>query len=223
MKPQITFLAFEDWVAHVFDHDVSDPQWYFELDADFWDAPASLTLAYLTRLFNAPVELLARFNDQQLNQGFWYLVSNAGSNHMFALTDKSAPLAARLQCLRSFIPLFQQLFATRCTRHLSYIDQPGASPLNLACYMWWDIIPFFAAPNDESQRELDAAALDVMEETLAIDSVACKESALHGLGHWNARYPREVSDIIGRALRDARGWPPELERYARYAQSGCIL
>ena len=216
-------LSFEKWVDHAFNHEVRDPQWYFDAEGDVWVGAAELTLAHMTRLFDDPVKPLEKFDDAQLNQGFWYLVGSAGSNHMLALTDSSAPLGARVRCVESFSSLFRKLFAVRCSPHLSYLDQPGASPLNLACYMFWDINPLIGGPNDPSHREVDAAALGVMEETLALDSVACKESALHGLGHWRRGYPKPVEEIIDRAMRQQAGWPPELLKYAGYAKGGYVL
>jgi hypothetical protein len=223
MGRQLESLPFEEWVAHVFDHDVCEPQWYFELDAPVWAAPAHVTLAHLTRLFSDPDRCLEQFDDRQMNQGFWYLVSNSGSTHMFALTDTSAPLRTRIRCIESFSSLFAKLFAIRCSDHLSHLNPPNPSPLNVACYMWWDIIPFFGAPDDPSRQELDAAALSVMEETLSLDSSTCRESALHGLGHWQHWYPERVGEIIGRAMSRPKGWSKELIEYARNARRGCVL
>ena len=220
---RLTSLSFDDWVKHVFDHEVRDPQWYFDLEAPIWSAPASLSIEHMTRLFLDPMPALAGFDDGQLNQGFWYLVSNGGSDHMFALTDASVALEARLGCLESFVTLFERLFAVRCSGHLSHRSPPGASPLNGACYMWWDIIPFFGNPDDATHRDVDAMALSVMDRTLALDSLACRESALHGLGHWHARYPTRVEEIIDDALDRARAWPPELIAYAGMARTGCVL
>lgn len=225
MENHLESLPFDEWVAHVFDHPVRSPEWYFELDAPVWAAPATLTLSHMTRLFNDPVGALSPYDDRQLNQGFWYLVSNGGSNHMFALTDESAPLQVRVQCVESFLQLFQKLFATRCSPHLSHLDRTEShgNPLNLACYMWWDIIPFIGAPRDPARKTLDSAALAVMEAILSIDSIACRESALHGLGHWHSGYPDQIGGIIDRALKDAQAWPSELTAYAQSARCGCVL
>lgn len=220
---RIKWLPFGEWVTHVFDHKVRDPAWHFDVAAPFWDAPAPLTIAYMTRLFTDPTPWLSTFDEAALNQGFWYLVSNGGSNHMFALTDPSAPLEARIACVQSFAALFEKLFAVRCGPELGHNAQTVGNPLNLACYMWWDIIPFFAAPDNPAQRELDVAALDVMAEILALDSPACRESALHGLGHWCSRYPERVRAIIDTALANAREWPDDLLTYARSARGGCVL
>jgi hypothetical protein len=50
MELHLDSLPFDEWVRHVFDHEVREPQWYFDLDAPFWAAPAALTLAHVTRL-----------------------------------------------------------------------------------------------------------------------------------------------------------------------------
>jgi hypothetical protein len=88
--------------------------------------------------------------------------------------------------------------------------------------MWWDIIPFGGNPNTPSGNLLNAAALSVMTETLNIESIACHESALHGLGHWHAAYPAEVELIIDRFLSSHRELRPETVNYAKSARCGCV-
>jgi hypothetical protein len=219
--------TFEQWVKHVFDHDLRNPQWYFDADGPVWAGSAELTLAHMTRLFNDPAKPLQEFDDERLNQGFWYLVGRAGSNRMLALTDTSAALGARVRCVESFSSLFAKFFGVRCTPHLSPIDQPGSSPLNSACYMFWDINPFVGAPDDPSHRELDAAALRAMDETLALDSLPCQESALHGLGHWRAVTIRSRSKrsstvrCVGRpAGRRSSSRMPVMRRAATCCRTG---
>jgi len=177
VSERIDFLPFDGWVRHTFDHPAPGPEWYLDLDAPFWAGPPRLTIAYVTRLFEDPCPVLAGYTDEQLNRGFWYLLSNGLSDYMCALADASVPLADRVRCVRSFVPVFENLLAVRCTPHLSHLDEPGAGPLNLAGYMWWDIIPFGVAPTDASGRELGEAALGAMADILTIDRVACQESA----------------------------------------------
>jgi hypothetical protein len=222
MAEQITFLSFEEWVRHMFDHEASGPQWYYDAAAPFWMGPADLNVEYITRLFEEPVPVLSEYSDAQLNQGFWYLVSNGGSDCMFALIDESVPLEKRVRCLKSFKSVFQKLFATRCSPHLSHLDEPGAVPLNSACYMWWDIIPLLGQPGVASRKAIDHAALEVMADTLTMDSIACQESALHGLGHWQLYYPSEAMQIIDVFLSGNRNLRPELINYAKSARCGCV-
>lgn len=207
----------------LFDHPAGGPTWWADPEAPFWAGPPALTIAHMTRLLTDPVPPLAAYDDAQLGQGFWYLVSNGASDCMFALSDASVPLADRVRCLDAFTVLFRALFAPRCSPHLSHRDEPDASPLNVSCYMWWDLLPLAAAPNDATRRPLDAAALGVMRDVLALDALACQESALHGLGHWHAAYPRQVEATIDAFLARSPNVRPELAAYARNARGGCVL
>lgn len=229
MSVRVETPSFEDWVVHAFDHEVRSPEWYFDLDAAECNVSAEVTVAYLTRLFRSALTYLDRYDARQLNQGLWYIADGSGGGHMLALTDKSVPLAERIHCVESFSSLFEDLFALRCSEHLIHLmvpsgaPHPEPNPLNLVCYMWWDIMPWEGAPKDALRHEFDAAALGVMERTLSLESSACRESALHGLGHWQRYYPDRVAEIIDRALLGSRNWPEELHTYARNAKGGCVL
>ena len=126
-KP-LSDLTFEEWVIFTFDHPVDDSRldWYWDVDADWWDGPSALTVEYLTRTFENTGSVFAPYSDSQLNQGLWYLASNACSNHMFALMDASVPWPARQRCIHSVQSLYEDCFAKRCTPHLSHLDEPGA-------------------------------------------------------------------------------------------------
>ena len=81
--------------------------------------------------------------------------------------------------------------------------------------MWWDIMPVYGGPVPQDRAALHRAALETMAAILKFDSVACQESALHGLGHWRSDFPAEIESLIDEFLRlnpDAR---PELRTYAR--------
>lgn len=225
MGTTLTDLTFEQWVEYVFDHPVRETgqEWYWDSEADWWDGPAANTIQFMTRLFENAGSILEPYNDAQLNQGLWFLADNACSNHMFALLDSAVPWADRQRCIRSIHNLFEQCFAKRCTSHLSHRDEPGASPLNLVCYMWWDILPVAPQPNDIKRLDLDQAILGVMESTLQLDSIACQESALHGLGHWQQYYPRRVTGIIDAFLQGQKSLREELRSYAVSAYKGCVL
>ena len=177
----------------------------------------------MTRLFEHAHDLLQPYSDAQLNQGLWFIASNACSNHIFALLDRDVSWTDRQRCIRSMHSLFEQCFARRCTPHLSHLDEAGANPLNASCYMWWDIIPIAPAPDDPNQRSLNREILAVMESTLQIDSMACRESALHGLGHWQPYYPQQVTQIINTFINRQGAMREELRTYATSASRGCVL
>ena len=227
MGRPLTQLTFEQWLTYVFDHPVreSGQEWYWDLDVDWWDGPAADTVQFLTQAFENAAVLFQPYSDAQLNQGLWFLASNACSNHMFALMDSSVPWPARQRCVRSIHLLFEECFAKRCTPHLSHLPEPepGAGPLNLVCYMWWDIIPIGPKPDDPTRTELDREILGVMESTLQPGSIACCESALHGLGHWKSSYPQRIEEMIEAFLQSHQGLREELRTYARSAYQGCVL
>jgi hypothetical protein len=62
----------------------------------------------------------------------------------------------------------------------------------------------------------------VLRRLLAIPHDACRESALHGLGHWAIYYP-QVAQMIDEFLRNTPHLRPELVTYAERARTGCIL
>jgi hypothetical protein len=227
MAKQLTNLTFEEWLNYVFDHPAGDLSnaWYWDTDRDWWDEDAhpAQTVQFLTRAFDNAAAVLKPYSDAQLNQGLWFLVSNACSNHMFALMDESVPWPARERCIYSFHQLYEQCFARRCSPHLSHLSEPDANPLNLVCYMWWDIIPLYGKPNDPSRKEMDEAILQVMESTLQLDSIACRESALHGLGHWHMYYPERVGEIIDKFSMSHPHLPEKLESYMKAAYTGYVL
>lgn len=210
-----------DWIRHVFDHAVTKPAWHWDLKADTTEPAPLECVAYLTRLFQEP-EILASYSDAQVNRGFWYLVDNSCSSYMFSLIEPGVPWPERRRGIRSIATLFARLFDPRCSDHLSFIDEAGASPLNLVCYMWWDIFPACGQPGKAEIAPLDAELLGVMKQVLTLDSLACQESALHGLGHWHMTYPEFVEQTIDEFLARNGEIRVELRSYADSARQGCV-
>jgi hypothetical protein len=209
-------------IAHVFDHPVTDPAWHWSPEAPIWQDSPEHIATLVADAFECAGELLARYTDAQLNQGFWYLVSASCSDFMFALVEPEVPLATRLRALRSLVPLFEQVMAVRCSPHLSHLDEKPANPLNAACYMWWDILPIHGKPEEPERAEFDAEVLRVLPRLLSIPHDACRESALHGISEWQLYYP-SIADAVDEFLAGAPGLRPELVAYAQRAKVGNVL
>ena len=152
MHRSITHLSFADWVYFIFDHPAEGRQWYWADDAPFWNGPSALTAEYVSRIFEEPLPTLEGCSDAELNMGLNYLISPGLGEHMRCLDDPSVPLAARLRCVQACESLFRKLFLPRCSPHLSHRDEPGRSPLNAVCYMWWE--PPLGRPLRPSSRSL---------------------------------------------------------------------
>jgi hypothetical protein len=220
----LTSLSYELWIEHVFSHEVRKYQnaWYFDLGCDTWEAPADVSVAYLTRLFEDPEPAVAYFSDAQIAQGLYYLIDSGAGGVVMVLGEAAVPLSDRERCVRAIYSLFAELFAPRCAPRLSHLDVgkaedgPGTAELNGLCYMWWDIF-------SGGGLDLTPVYLATMERILELDSIACQESALHGLGHWAAYDARAVEAIVDRFLRRSQGLSSELTAYARSARVGCVL
>ena len=87
--------------------------------------------------------------------------------------------------------------------------------------MWWEVITWGWLKDDPAAERLRDRDLDVMEEVLQLPNPACKESALHGLGHMVRRSDR-APEIIDRFIAEAPQDNTELLQYARAARTGCI-
>lgn len=228
MGKQLQHLTFEDWVRYVFDHPLpvgQELEWYWDSERDWWDegGEPAVTVEFLTRLFENAAQVLQPYTDAQLNQGLWFLASNACSNHMFALLDASVPWTARQRCIASIHTLYEGCFARRCSSAFSHLPEPVENPLNMVCYMWWDILPVSGKPEEPARRDVDQAILQVTESTLQLNSIACQESALHGLGHWQMYYPRRVGEIIDAFSMTHPNLPEKLHQYMLAAYTGHIL
>ena len=213
--------ALRVWIDHVFDHAVGDPPWYWA-SAEEWSETPETVVAHIAETFEHSGELLARFSDEQLNQGFWYLSYEGPPDFMGTLLDASVPLASRLRALESFVPLFEQVMATRCSSHLFHLEEEGANPLNVACYMWFDMVLDRFNPPRLRQAQLDADLISTLRVILSIPHDACRASALHGIGHWVRHYPR-LADVVDQFLCATPGLRPELVAYAESARAGNVL
>jgi len=97
------------------------------------------------------------------------------------------------------------------------------SSVNGVCYMWWDGFPCLALASDPNLPTMQETALRTMARILDFKSLACQESALHGLGHWQGTDDRQVSAIIDGFLEANPGIDARLIGYANSARCGCVL
>jgi hypothetical protein len=168
--------AFDQWLRSVFD----DPSNISE----FAEPEPTDCVTYLTRLFEEPDTVLASYSDVQINGGLWFLANASCSNHMFPIIEPGVAWFNRQRAIRSIAVLFKRLFGPRCSAHLSHLDETGANPLNLVCYMWWDIFPTHGHPTDPARADVDAELLAVMKH----------QALLFFPLPWSALRPRDYPD-----------------------------
>jgi hypothetical protein len=207
---------FEEWITTVFDHPVDpDNSWWWAENAKVWDAKThgELTLRMMARLFEDPEQIINRFTPQQIDQGIWFIVDTSCSDHFLLLKKERLPLALKKQVIEGIFTLYSKLFSRICD---PVLDGHGAA--NSSVYMFWDL----AEDSRPEDPTLDAASLDVMARTLGVPHVACQQGALHGLGHWQARFPNQVQAIIDAFLERSAKTDEALKAYALKAREGAI-
>jgi hypothetical protein len=165
-------------------------------------------------------EDLARYSDDAVRAGLQWLFYLYDSNAVFALKDAAVPAPLRLAAIGAIPALYRDCFASRCAPVMSHLNEPGG-PLNIFCYMLWDVTPL-AFWEDEEATIFYPAIADVLERCLAIDHIACIESALHGLGHIQAAVPELVQPRIARWLATRPNVPAALLDYAHAAAEGRV-
>jgi hypothetical protein len=186
--------------------------------------PTAPRLQRLAQIFEDPSKWLNPYPDDSIDQAFWQLSYKSIS---WAIRDESIDLSLRLRFISSFEPLFRDFFAAHCQPVLGWRSEAG-NPLNSSCYMWFDICCRRVSLDVFKSNPVDSALIESMRSILAIDHVACQESAIHGLGHFYKDCPvSEERDIIESVIDAYIGRNPrlreELRLYADHARVGRML
>jgi hypothetical protein len=214
--------SFDDWLNALFGHDADSFEKYlrFRGKSRCVEISSRKEIEYVTQAFENAGTVFARFTNDQLHWGFWYLISSNSNTMNRILLEAKIEQAVTERCVRSFYDVYAQLFAKRCSPYVSHGRQTTENPLNSVCYMWWDIFPFWGSL--VGKPYLDDLFLQVMERTLELPSIPCQESALHGLGHIPT-HQAQVIEIIDRYLARNPNLDTALQKYALRAQESDIL
>ena len=218
----LTDLSFEEFVEFQFGHAVNAHPWQMGIDADWWAPEPRTGIAYLTRLFADGASLLEYYHDDQIAQGLTGLVNTMAVGDQPWMRDPVTPAAERAAAWSAVAAFFRDVLGPKCAPVLGHNATEAGPPLNGVTYMWWESFPGFANPDDPQRGLVDDAELACLEVVLALDSPACQEAALHGLGHWVQHEPR-CEAVIDRYLGSGKAALPELVGYAKSARTGCIL
>ena len=216
-------LSFEQFVEFQFGHSVrahGNP-WYADLDGDWWEPEPRSGIAYLTRLFSEGPEVLQWFSDAQTARGLDDPITTMAVGDQPWMRAPTTPAEERATAWDSVARFFAEFLAPRCSPSLGHLSEEG-KPLNGVTYMWWESFPGFTNPDDPDRELIDQEELACLRSILGLDSAACQEAALHGLGHCVRREPG-CEAIIDAYLAEERAARPELVAYARAARGGCVL
>lgn len=202
--------SYEEWKLDLLTY---DEYWFGETILD--DVDETLTALYATQLMQEAGSLWEQVPSEDLGETLWFFLGQILTINWELIPNRQTSI----NCITAMQTLFRDLYDPHCAPVLGHLDEQPTTPLNLSCYMWWDMLPIYSSDPAQHQ-ELSTASLETMVYCLRLKNIACKESALHGLSHFHTDAPTRVSEII----RDsARFIPKKLESYAKSAANGCVL
>jgi len=176
---------------------------------------------YAIRFNNEIAGIVAQHGEDPVNKAIWYIYSSA-SGYMWGAMDKSLG-TKRAHFMESVNSLYANGFAQYCSQYYGHLDNGPESvrSMNSACYMLWDM-DGLECPALNGDSELLNASFDVLSNALRLESLACNESALHGLGHLATNHRGLTSPPIDEFLR-RKNLPSEIREYAKTAKAGYVL
>ncbi len=206
--------AYDDWVADC-----------FAPDGQRAELPiGNEQLArYMERLFRTSGELPKTWSYKVLNRGLWYV--GGMESQFFHRMCRSVPVNQQQQAVLALRTLYSDLFKPSCPDHFGHLDAgpEPANPLSSACYMLWDMDGGIGTLAVRGNVTVRAAAYEVLRYALELESVACNESALHGLGHLHHAHGKRAARLVDEFLaRRSRTVAPQLKRYAEAARVGLV-
>jgi len=216
-------LSYESWVEYIFDHPVTDPPYWFELESPHWDDEASPSrkLDYLTQFFEQP-EVALRYTPHQIDQGLNLIFDCFCSSYLSVIADETLPWPDRQRCIEAMVPLYANLMAPTYGDQLGHVSNLRFPDLpSFSCYMLWDVICFYGDMDHPDSRRIDETCFGVFERVLQLTAESCLESALHGLNHWHHAAPARVEEI-GRVFLTRQDLSGKLRFYAQNAIIGGV-
>ena len=210
---------YEEWLTFVFDHEPGT-DWEFEIATADFHITEEESVDLMTLTFARSGADLACYSDAQVNEGLYFIVDPGKSDWLFGFESAAVPLTKRTRGIQSIYNLYADCFGRRCTDTLGHLSE-GGSDLNEICYMFWDICPLIPPGDNADQNALGEAVVSVLEQTLHLPHRACREAALHGMGHlaywFSARVQKAIDEILCSGELD-----PALQSYALSAREGMV-
>ena len=176
-------------------------------------------LRFVDALFNAIICGQSEIPAEIALGGLTAIVNPYVTELPYSLFAEDVCVSLRFSVLAKMGVVFTEIFPRRCEPLIACHATASQNPWNSLCFMWWDVLPRHGVPAEAFLAEVDLAILELMGAVLAVDHIACKEAALHGLGHWQVAYPDEVENVIDRHYAAI---PDVLRGYALAAKSGNV-
>ncbi len=177
---------------------------------------------FVVQLHEDLPELMKDYTVWQLARGIDVIFNANVADYVFDLRDGSASFEKKVEAILSMKKLYSECFFKLCRPRLGHLSE-DMNELESFCYMIWDVSPLSYCENNDQKDRFYSAIAEVMEYALSLNNIACKESALHGLGHLISppHYPR-AKDIIQNFIDKNKNADPRIIKYAEQAKTGMI-
>jgi hypothetical protein len=160
--------------------------------------------------------MLDRFDLQQIGR------TMRDESHPYG--NARLPKELRVRAWNALSCLFRDLFEPCTSGVLCHKNERSETPdLDGACYMWWDVSPYFPG-SPKMDQEDNKYFLSICEQCLKSPNATMQESAIHGLGHALGVPERlkEAATLLNGYLESDRFPRRELTKYAKKARHGRI-
>lgn len=161
-----------------------------------WDLNDQKQCEFIFKFFSDVENYLKEFSNEDAAKILEFLINPSLSDICYVFLNSNVQLETKRLTIGSIFSVFKDIFNNRCEKKESRNLPVIISPLNNLCYMWWDIFPRHGVPKSPQYTEVDKIILSLLSKLLELNNIACKESALHGLGHWYSGYPEKIISII---------------------------
>jgi hypothetical protein len=212
-------MGFDEFVSFIFERPDDHREWYFDPELVNPELNADTAVQFSSRVFSDIQAYTNQFTEGQLSLGLNYLINPSCSSYCYSFLDNSVSERSRSSAIASMYDVFKYVFTRIASEIPSHNVHTPPYSYNYICYMWWDVFPRHGIPMQRDLKRIDEVILETLRNILLLDSIACKESALHGLGHWHAAYPEFVEQIIDSM---SPGIPVQLKKFARNARAGSV-
>ena len=190
-------MTYQEFLNFLFERELSAPGWYFAEDFIEPDITGGEFIKFFNYLFEDIQKIYIRYNEPSFCLGINYVINNFCGDLCYYLLDESILETDRLSSIASMFNIFDKVFQEKCVFMNEKEYKSSSVPTyQWLCYMWWDIFPRHGVPFKQALKLTDETILKTIEKILLLDNLACKESALHGLGHWCSAYPEVIERII---------------------------
>ncbi len=212
-------MTYDEFVEFLFNRADDRKEWYFAEDFVQPEFEADVQIDFATRVFTDAEQLARKYTESQFCLGLNYLINPACSSFCYSFVDTSVEEVKRVSVVDSMYAVFKGVFNEKCTELSSEKGAVGPAYFQLSMLHVVGRVSRHGTPHNVDLESTDRAILITLEKIMSLDSLGCKESALHGLGHWYSARPEFVERVID---RNSAQIPMALREYSKNAREGRV-